>query len=216
MDTNDYTRKYGEVTRQYNNYNQDQLEQSLYRWTLNNADNEAQLNRTFDFNSEVGDANLILTNLNYNKDQDGIFRNVKVKDILKYRNLTIGRGMIADRTLVFNAALYKPETGDKATISQDFSYLNKVYDDKIDLALEKEALVNTAILNRDPGSRELNLGDYVERFVETAGEAAFGEDAMSAIGTSKRKELDVTRQLFEDAEMELTDDQKKFLKEVFL
>ena len=209
MDTNDYTRKYGEVTRQYNNYNQDQLEQSLYRWTLNNADNEAQLNRTFDFNSEVGDANLILTNLNYNKDQDGIFRNVKVKDILKYRNLTIGRGMIADRTLVFNAALYKPETGDKATISQDFSYLNKVYDDKIDLALEKEALVNTAILNRDPGSRELNLGDYVERFVETAGEAAFGEDAMSAIGTSKRKELDVTRQLFEDAEMELTDDQKK-------
>ncbi|MDC1435097.1 hypothetical protein N8094_00245, partial [Flavobacteriaceae bacterium] len=208
MDTNDYTRKYGEVTRQYNNYNQDQLEQSLYRWTLNNADNEAQLNRTFDFNSEVEDANLILTNLNYKKDQGGIFRNVKVKDILKYRNFTIGRGLTGG-TLIFNAALYKPETGDKATISQDFSYLNKVYDDKIDLALEKEALVNTAILNRDPGSRELNLGDYVERFVETAGEAAFGEDAMSAIGTSKQKELDVTRQLFEDAEMELTDDQKK-------
>ena len=209
IDTNNYTRKYGEVARKYDNYNQDQLEQSLYRWTLNNADNEAQLNKTFDFNSDVAFINQNLERLGYNKNEEGIWKDVKVKDIIRFRT---ARGLPTLRgksPLYLNQALYKPETGAKVNFSVNFSYLDKVYDDKVDLALEKEVLVETAILNRDPGSRKLNLGDYAERFVETIGEAAFGEDAMSAIGTSKRKELDVTRQLFEDAEMELTDDQKE-------
>jgi len=209
IDTNNYSRQYGEVARKYDNYNQDQLEQSLFRWTLNNADNEAQLNKTYDFNDNIGFINQNLSRLGYNKDEDGIWRGVKVNDIIKLRTAKGLPTLRGEAPLYLNQALYKPETGDKATVSVDFSYLNKVYDDKVDLALEKEALVNTAILNRDPGSRKLNVGDYAERFVETIGEAAFGEDAMSVIGTSKQKELDNTKQLFEDAEMTLTSEQEE-------
>lgn len=209
IDTKNYTRKYGEVARKYDNYNQDQLEQSLFRWTLNNADNEAELNKTFDFNSNVAFINQNLERLGYKKNEEGIWKDVKVKDIIRFRSARDMPTLRGKSPLYLNQALYKPETGAKVDFSQDFSYLDKVYDDKVDLALEKEALVETAILNRDPGSRKLNLGDYAERFVETIGEAAFGEDAMSVIGTSKQKELDNVKELFVDAEMQLTENQKE-------
>ena len=207
--TLDYTEQANELLQQYKSLDEISLEQRFFAHILNVESLNSKLNKTFDFKAN---SYIPLESYGYKADSNGIYRDVRIKDLMNFRNTKTPEGK-----LMLNEILYTEPPLDKdgkamPYVSQEFGYLNDLAGERINLSLKGEALKNAYVLNIDPGSVEINGSDYVERFIETAAEATFGEDIISGIGTTKRKELDQTEILFSDAGIDLSDKQKEAFK----
>lgn len=207
--TVDYTEQANELLQQYKSLDEISLEQRFFAHILNVESLNGKLNKTFDFKAN---SYIPLESYGYKADSNGIYRDVRIKDLMNFRNTKTPEGK-----LMLNEILYTEPPLDKdgkamPYVSQEFGYLNDLAGERINLSLKGEALKNAYVLNIDPGSVEINGSDYVERFIETAAEATFGEDVISGIGTTKRKELDQTEILFSDAGIDLSDKQKEVFK----
>jgi len=205
----DYTEQANELLQQYKSLDEVSLEQRFFAHILNVESLNSKLNQTFDFKAN---SYIPLESYGYKADPDGIYRGVKIRDLMNFRNTKTPEGK-----LMLNEILYTEPTLDKdgkvmPYVSQEFGYLNDLASEKINLSLKGEALKNAYVLNIDPGSAEINASDYVTRFIETTAEATFGEEAISRIGTTKRKELDQAEILFSDAGIDLSDKQKEVFK----
>jgi hypothetical protein len=209
----DYTEQSRKLNQAYKELGLVQLEQSFFNYTLEEADLKKQLNRKFDFKANPY---IALETYGYKADSEGIYRDVRIGDLMNFRNTKT-----PDGKLMLNEILYTEPSLDKDSkiakdqISQDFSYLNNIASERVQLALEGEALKNAYVLNIDPGSVELGAIDYAERFIETAAEATFGTEAISAIGTTRRKELDEAEKLLLDSGITLSEEQKKTFERGF-
>ena len=212
----DYTEQSRKLNQAYKELGLVQLEQSFFNYTLEEADLKKQLNRKFDFKQSSSiPLGLALASYGYKADEDGIYRDVRIGDLMNFRNTKT-----PDGKLMLNEILYTEPTLDRdgkvmPDIRPQFGYLNDLASERIQLALEGEALKNAYILNIDPGSVELGAIDYAERFIETAAEATFGTEAISAIGTTRRKELDEAEKLLLDSGITLSEEQKETFKRGF-
>jgi hypothetical protein len=207
--TVNYTEQANELLQQYKSLDEISLEQRFFAHILDVKSLDNKLNQTFDFKAN---SYIPLESYGYKADPDGIYRGVKIRDLMNFRNTKTPEGK-----LMLNEILYTEPALDKdgkvmPYVSQEFGYLNDLASEKINLSLKGEALKNAYVLNIDPGSVEINASDYVTRFIETTAEATFGEEAISRIGTTKRKELDQAEILFSDAGIDLSDKQKEVFK----
>jgi len=207
--TVNYTEQANELLQQYKSLDEISLEQRFFAHILNVKSLDNKLNQTFDFKAN---SYIPLESYGYKADPDGIYRGVKIRDLMNFRNTKTPEGK-----LMLNEILYTEPPLDRdgkamPYVSQKFGYLNDLASEKINLSLKGEALKNAYVLNIDPGSVEINASDYVTRFIETTAEATFGEEAISRIGTTKRKELDQAEILFSDASIDLSDKQKEVFK----
>jgi len=211
--TVDYTEQANELLQQYKSLDEISLEQRFFAHILNVKSLNSKLNRKFDFKQSSSiPLGLALASYGYKADEDGIYRDVRIGDLMNFRNTKTPEG-----ELMLNEILYTEPPLDKngkvmPYVSQNFGYLNDLASERINLSLKGEALKNAYVLNIDPGSVEINASDYVTRFIETTAEATFGEEAISRIGTTKRKELDQAEILFSDAGIDLSDKQKEVFK----
>ncbi|GAF83380.1 unnamed protein product, partial [marine sediment metagenome] len=85
--------------------------------------------------------------------------------------------------------------------------IDYLYDQKLELGLQKEALNNTYFLNIDPASQKQTAVDVAGRFIETALEGAGVKPGV--LPTSARKKLDEAEKLFLDAGITITPEQKE-------
>lgn len=190
----DYTKEVGKLTQEYKNLDEELLEREFFRHNLDMQNISERLNQTIDLVPKDGMFALNLGQMGYTP-ENGVFKNVKFKDLMNYRN-----------TEFLQKSIYNPK-GDIVPVLK--TELNDIASDRLELGLEREALKNSYVLNIDPASIKLNASDYIERFGETVLEASLGESVASTIGTSKRKELDQLENLFNNANINITEEQKK-------
>ena len=194
------------LTEEYKQTNEDKLQVKWFNFLLDNSDLNQALDRTNDYTQGIyGSLDRVLLEKGYKPDENGVFRDVRNEDVMKFRNI---KDKVSGGRRVLNAALYKEDSDAKQNVSTDLSYLNELAEERVRLGLEGEALTNGWLLNIDPGSVELDAADYVARFAESAGEATFGKEYMDSIGTTKRKELDAAEKMLMDSGIEITPDQK--------
>ena len=209
IEAQDYTEQANELLQQYQSLDEISLEQQFFSHILDKDNLKNKLNQKFDFKAN---SYIALESYGYKADEKGVYRGVRIGDLMNFRNTKTPEGK-----LMLNEILYTEPPLDKdgkvmPYVSQEFGYLNDLASEKISLSLKGEALKNAYVLNIDPGSVEIDGSDYVTRFIETVGEATFGEEAISRIGTTKRKELDQAEKLLLDAGIELSDKQKETFK----
>ena len=190
----DYTEEVEKLTQDYKNLDEELLEREFFRHNLDTQDISERLNQTIDLAPSEGSLAIALGQMGYTP-ENGVFKNVKFKDLMNFRN---------DKEL--QKSVYNPEG---AIVPMLKTELNDIAKDRLNLGLEREALKSSYILNIDPASIKVNAGDYLERFGEAVLEASLGEDVASAIGTTKRKELDQLENLFNKADINITKEQKK-------
>ena len=209
IEAQDYTEQANELLQQYQSLDEISLEQQFFSHILDKDNLKNKLNQKFDFKAN---SYIALESYGYKADEKGVYRGVRIGDLMNFRNTKTPEGK-----LMLNEILYTEPPLDKdgkvmPYVSQEFGYLNDLASERISLSLKGEALKNAYVLNIDPGSVEIDGSDYVTRFIETVGEATFGEEAISRIGTTKRKELDQAEKLLLDAGIELSDKQKETFK----
>ena len=209
IEAQDYTEQANELLQQYQSLDEISLEQQFFSHILDKDNLKDKLNQKFDFKAN---SYIALESYGYKADEKGVYRGVRIGDLMNFRNTKTPEGK-----LMLNEILYTEPPLDKdgkvmPYVSQEFGYLNDLASERISLSLKGEALKNAYVLNIDPGSVEIDGSDYVTRFIETVGEATFGEEAISRIGTTKRKELDQAEKLLLDAGIELSDKQKETFK----
>ena len=209
IEARDYTEQANELLQQYQSLDEISLEQQFFSHILDKDNLKDKLNQKFDFKAN---SYIALESYGYKADEKGVYRGVRIGDLMNFRNTKTPEGK-----LMLNEILYTEPPLDKdgkvmPYVSQEFGYLNDLASERISLSLKGEALKNAYVLNIDPGSVEIDGSDYVTRFIETVGEATFGEEAISRIGTTKRKELDQAEKLLLDAGIELSDKQKETFK----
>jgi len=194
-DVNDQKEEVERLEQEYNSLSLELLEREFFRHNLDSRDIQEDLLKTIDLKPTDGYFAIQLGQMGY-KPQNGVFKDVRYQDLLNYQ----------DQRELLQSSIYNPEGGIVPVLGDELKSIAK---ERLQLGLEKEALTSSYMLNVDPASIKIKAGDYVERFGETVLEATFGEDAISKIGTTKRKELDQLQILFNNANIELTKEQKE-------
>ena len=194
-DVNDQKEEVERLEQEYNSLSLELLEREFFRHNLDVKNNQEDLLKTIDLKPNDGLFAIGLGQMGY-VPQNGVFKNVRYQDLLNYQ----------DQRDLLQQSIYNPERGIVPVLGDE---LKLIAEERLQLGLEREALTSSYILNVDPASIKIKASDYVERFGETVLEATFGEDAISRIGTTKRKELDQLETLFNNANIELTEEQKE-------
>ena len=194
-DVNDYKKEVEKLEQEYNSLNLELLEREFFRHNLDSRNIQEDLLKTIDLKPTDGMFAIQLGQMGYEA-QDGVFKDVRYQDLLNYQ----------DQKELLQSSIYNPEGGIVPVLGDELKSIAK---ERLQLGLEKEALTSSYILNVDPASIKIKADDYIERFGETVLEATFGEDAISKIGTTKRKELDQLQTLFNNANIELTKEQEE-------
>ncbi len=194
-DVNDQKEEVERLEQEYNSLSLELLEREFFRHNLDSRDIQKDLLKTIDLKPTDGTFAVALGQIGY-KAQDGVFKDVRYQDLLNYQ----------DQKELLQSSIYNPEGGIVPVLGDELKSIAK---ERLQLGLQKEALTSSYMLNVDPASIKIKASDYVERFGETVLEATFGEDAISKIGTTKRKELDQLQTLFSNANIELTKEQEE-------
>ena len=194
-DVNDYKEEVEKLEQEYSSLNLELLEREFFKHNLDTKNNQQDLLKTIDLKPTDGTFAIALGQMGYEA-QDGIFKDVRYQDLLNYQ----------DQKELLQQSIYNPE-GDIVPVLGD--ELKSISKERLQLGLQKEALTSSYMLNVDPASIKIKADDYIERFGETVLEATFGEDVVSKIGTTKRKELDQLQTLFSNANIELTKEQEE-------
>ena len=194
-DVNDYKEEVEKLEQEYNSLGLELLEREFFKHNLDTKNNQEDLLKTIDLKPTDGTFAIALGQMGYEA-QDGVFKNVRYQDLLNYQ----------DQKELLQQSIYNPEGNIVPVLGDELKSISK---ERLQLGLQKEALTSSYMLNVDPASIKIKADDYIERFGETVLEATFGEDAISKIGTTKRKELDQLQILFNNANIELTKEQKE-------
>jgi len=194
-DVNDQRQKVERLEQEYNSLGLELLEREFFRHNLDSRDIQEDLLKTINLKPTDGSFAIALGQMGY-KAQDGLFKDVRYQDLLNYQ----------DQKELLQSSIYNPEGGIVPVLGDELKSIAK---ERLQLGLEKEALISSYMLNVDPASIKIKADDYIERFGETVLEATFGEDVISKIGTTKRKELDQLQNLFSNANIELTKEQEE-------
>ena len=201
----DKSKEIAELTSQYGNLDQELLERNLFQYLLNDKNNTAALNTTYDLKptgQSAAEMATILGSKGYQADADGVIRNIPLKE-LRFMN---------DDFLQSSLKAAQPEG--QATVIPDLpATIDYLYDQKLELGLQKEALNNTYFLNIDPASQKQTAVDVAGRFIETALEGAGVKPGV--LPTSARKKLDETEKLFLDAGITITPEQRENFERSF-
>jgi len=201
----DKSKEIAELTSQYANLDQELLERNLFQYILNDKNNTAALNNTYDLKptgQSAAEMATILGNKGYQADADGVIRNIPLKE-LRFMN---------DDFL--QSSLKAAQPADKDYVIPDLpATIDYLYDQKLELGLQKEALNNTYFLNIDPASQKQTAVDVAGRFIETALEGAGVKPGV--LPTSARKKLDEAEKLFLDAGITITPEQKENFERSF-
>ena len=201
----DKSKEIAELTAQYANLDQELLERNLFQYLLNDKNNTAALNTTYDLKptgQSAAEMATILGGKGYQADADGVIRNIPLKD-LRFMN---------DDFLQSSLKAAQPE-GQATVIPNLPATIDYLYDQKLELGLQKEALNNTYFLNIDPASQKQTAVDVAGRFIETALEGAGVKPGV--LPTSARKKLDEAEKLFLDAGIKITPEQKENFERSF-
>ena len=212
----DLSKQTKELTEKYKQTSEEKLKVNWFNYVLDKADLRQSLDSTNSFKKGISlDLDMLLEKKGYKPDENGIFRDVRNEDVMGMRNVKTGEGTkfwggVRKLNQANQAALEidNPSSIGKDVVYQEFGYLNDLAKERIRLGIEGEALTNGWILNIDMASMDLDAGDYVARFFETAGEATFGKEYMDSIGTTRRKELDAAEEMLMNAGIEITSEQK--------
>ena len=201
----DKSKEIKELTAQYANLDQELLERNLFQYLLNDKNNTAALNTTYDLKptgQSAAEMATILGSKGYQADADGVIKNIPLKE-LRFMN---------DDFLQSSLKAAQPEG--RATVIPDLpATIDYLYDQKLELGLQKEALNNTYFLNIDPASQKQTAVDVAGRFIETALEGAGVKPGV--LPTSARKKLDEAEKLFLDAGITITPEQKENFERSF-
>lgn len=196
--TQDYTEEIQNLEQQYLNLDQELLDREFFNYALTAKRNREILNTGYNLKptgQSSAEMATILQSKGYSLNDQGVFENVKLKD-LRFMNPDFVQES-------FKAAQPK----DKPYIIPDLpEEVEHAFAQKLQLNLQKEALKTTRILNIDPASMKQTGVDVAARFIETAAEAS---GLKGVLPTSVRKQLDETEKLFANAGIQLTEEQKK-------
>ena len=182
------------------------LEMGYFYHLQEYADNERSLDMTIDFKPNGGSKgfqHMHLDKLGYKENEDGSYSNVKIKDLMPYRD---------HGDVVFKH--WNPEGKSIVTADVRGTWDNYL-EDASRLHLEKEAYGLTYLMNIDPGSRKKNAITTIERFFETAVESTIGKENAEMIGTTTVKELDEIQKILGDANIPFSEQQQETFKKSF-
>jgi len=174
-----------------------------------------KLETTYDFDSTDNDALFMrLTRKGYKPGEDGIFRGVKVKDLLSMHHEEVGENWITgEEGKNMLAKGWIPKDGD--LVSPEI-FMEGMSEDRVRISEQGDALGRMFLLNLDPGSEELNITDGLTQFAKVAIEGisdmVLSNDASAEfknmLPSTSREQLDFSYNLMEDAGVEMTNDQK--------
>ena len=192
--------------------------QARYYYNLQEQiDLDEKLQKTYSFDTKDNDALFIrLKRKGYTPDKEtGIFTGVKVKDLISMRNQEIGENILTGaegRNML--AAGWIPQEGD--LVSPNI-FMQGITEDRVRISEQGDALSRMYLLNIDPASEELNITDGLAQFAKVAAvgvaDMVLSDDASSdfkdMLPATQREQLDFSYNLMEDADIEMTDEQKE-------
>jgi len=167
------------------------------------ADNERLIANTINYmpnGPTRGFQIMNLEKLGYEKNADGSYKNVKIKDLMPYKDQ---QGVVLSN--------FNPDGKEQLSVDV-IGAIEDYQKNAARLYLEKEAYDLTYHLNIDPGSRKKNATTTIGRFFETAAESTIGKENAEKIGTTTVKELDEIQKILIDAKIPLSEEQKEIFK----
>jgi hypothetical protein len=182
------------------------LEMGYFYHLQEYADNERSLDMTIDFKPNGGSKgfqHMHLDKLGYKENEDGSYSNVKIKDLMPYKD---------HEGVVFKH--WNPK-GESIVTADVRGTWDNYLEDASRLHLEKEAYGLTYLMNIDPGTRKKSAITTIGRFFESAVESTIGKENAEKIGTTTVKELDEIQKILGDANIPFSEQQQETFKKSF-